>query len=45
MRLFHWVIVTNAVGLAFGVVAAWPIWRNGLPPADIEEYTFLLQLS
>jgi hypothetical protein len=45
MRLFYWMIITNAVGLAFGIIGAWLIWRNGLPPADTELHAIWLNSS
>ncbi|MEP7337589.1 MAG: hypothetical protein ABI977_07570 [Acidobacteriota bacterium] len=44
-RLGCVIVTVNGVGLAFGIVGAWLIWRNGLPPADTEGHTLLLNSS
>lgn len=45
VRLIYAMVAINGVGLAFGIAGAWLIWRNGLPPADIEADLFLLESS
>jgi len=32
----------NAVGILLGIIGAYLIWKNGLPPADIEPATLTL---
>jgi hypothetical protein len=44
-RLTCATLTINSIGLAFGIAGAWLIWRNGLPPTDIEEHSFLLNSS
>jgi hypothetical protein len=43
--LIYAMVAINGLGLAFGIVGAWLIWKNGLPPVDVEENALLLESS